>query len=246
MFETPFVSGLYPSIDIMQRTYNESMDKIKAIQSFFSTIVQTTANSKRKIVDPCKIHHTDKSGLYLKMSATRSKLVKTYIEENYATTPKQKLSYVSSYDGSTKTFTFNTQVSFVTATGTDKRITNDEIQTLTMQNLSYKMKLNEAIKNQFKEFITSLQEYHREFYHIGDVIGQLDVIYGKARMAIKYNYCVPVIDDGENDAFVDAKDMRHVLIEHLNNDELYVPNDISLGGPSNDSTSPTWIVTGKQ
>ena len=239
MFETPFVSGLYSSIDIMQRTYNESMDKIKAIQSFFSTIVQTTANSKRKIVDPCKIHHTDKSGLYLKMSATRSKLVKTYIEENYATTPKQKLSYVSSYDGSKKTFTFNTQVSFVTATGTDKRITNDEIQTLTMQNLSYKMKLNEAIKNQFKEFITSLQEYHREFYHIGDVIGRLDVIYGKARMAIKYNYCVPVIDDGENDAFVDAKDMRHVLIEHLNNDELYVPNDISLGGPSNDDTSPT-------
>jgi DNA mismatch repair protein MutS len=51
-------------------------------------------------------------------------------------------------------------------------------------------------------------------------------------LAKTYRYCRPVISQDEfsnNKSFVDAKDLRHVLIEHLNQNEIYVANDICLG-----------------
>jgi DNA mismatch repair protein MutS len=61
----------------------------------------------------------------------------------------------------------------------------------------------------------------------------------QAHIACTYKYCKPVIkqNGGEKAAaaaavaasFVDARDIRHCLIERINEEELYVCNDISLG-----------------
>ena len=59
-------------------------------------------------------------------------------------------------------------------------------------------------------------------------VSLLDVLITKAHIAKKYNYCCPQLKEGEKSFFI-AKQMRHCLIEHLNKNELYVPNDISLG-----------------
>ena len=40
---------------------------------------------------------------------------------------------------------------------------------------------------------------------------------------------MPVIDKTAKKSFLKAKDMRHILIENLNENETYVPNDIELG-----------------
>jgi len=40
---------------------------------------------------------------------------------------------------------------------------------------------------------------------------------------------MPEINDEATHSFFKAKDMRHVLIEHLQQDESYVPNDVELG-----------------
>ena len=59
------------------------------------------------------------------------------------------------------------------------------------------------------------------------------MVYAKASIARKYNYCKPEIINATK-SFVDAKDLRHSLIEHLQQNELYVANDISLGQGSVD------------
>jgi DNA mismatch repair protein MutS len=50
----------------------------------------------------------------------------------------------------------------------------------------------------------------------------------KAFLAKKYNYCRPVIVESEK-SFFSAKSIRHCLIEQLQNNELYVSNDVTLG-----------------
>ena len=50
----------------------------------------------------------------------------------------------------------------------------------------------------------------------------------KSKLAIDFNYCKPVIKKAKK-SFIDSKKMRHLLVEHLNQDEIYVPNDIRLG-----------------
>ncbi len=52
--------------------------------------------------------------------------------------------------------------------------------------------------------------------------------FSKSYIAKKYNYCKPKIVEA-NKSFINAKNIRHCLIEHLQNNELYVTNDVTLG-----------------
>ena len=47
-------------------------------------------------------------------------------------------------------------------------------------------------------------------------------------IAIKHNYCKPEIKEGDK-SYVNVKELRHPLIEKLNVEETYTPNDLSLG-----------------
>ena len=68
---------------------------------------------------------------------------------------------------------------------------------------------------------------------------KLDVLQTKTYIAYKYNYCKPVIYHKSNNSFINATDLRHCLIEHLNKTELYVPNDIILGNEEPVNTGST-------
>ena len=60
-------------------------------------------------------------------------------------------------------------------------------------------------------------------------VTMLDMVIAKAHVAKKYNYCRPYINENKHKSFLKATNMRHSLIEHLQTQEIYVPNDISLG-----------------
>ena len=61
----------------------------------------------------------------------------------------------------------------------------------------------------------------------------IDVIYTKSSIAKQFNYCKPEIVEAEK-SFVEAKGLRHCLIERFQMNELYVTNDISLGDGNSD------------
>jgi DNA mismatch repair protein MutS len=82
-------------------------------------------------------------------------------------------------------------------------------------------------------YMNILNEIEKEYSETLDlcshILAKVDVLWTKCVSAIQYNYCRPVIEKDATKAFVHAKGIRHVLIERLLRDELYVPNDICLG-----------------
>ena len=64
-------------------------------------------------------------------------------------------------------------------------------------------------------------------------ISSVDVLCCKAFLAKTFNYCKPEIDNKVNKSYVNIHGLRHCLLEHLQQDELYVSNDISLGMDTN-------------
>ena len=74
-----------------------------------------------------------------------------------------------------------------------------------------------------------LQEFHDEIQDIVTYVTKLDVVITKAIIAKQYNYCKPTIDVKKKSSFLKATELRHPLIELLQQDETYVPNDIDLG-----------------
>jgi DNA mismatch repair protein MutS len=59
-------------------------------------------------------------------------------------------------------------------------------------------------------------------------IQQLDTLNTKCESASLYNYSKPIIQKNSS-SFLNVKGLRHVLIEHIEKNELYVTNDIELG-----------------
>jgi DNA mismatch repair protein MutS len=82
----------------------------------------------------------------------------------------------------------------------------------------------------YNKILTELDNYQSHIENICDFITYVDLIYTKAFIAEKYNYCKPVIDETDDDkSFVDVKGLRHCLIEKIQQGELYVTNDVRLG-----------------
>ena len=65
--------------------------------------------------------------------------------------------------------------------------------------------------------------------NIVNFITLIDITVNKAYISKKYNYCKPVIKNKSKKAFVNASELRHPLVEHIQTNEVYTTNDIILG-----------------
>jgi DNA mismatch repair protein MutS len=71
-------------------------------------------------------------------------------------------------------------------------------------------------------------EYLIHMEQICRFVSNVDVVLNKAHISKKYNYCCPEIIESE-DSCVSVENIRHCLIEHIQNNEIYVTNDMDLG-----------------
>jgi len=93
-------------------------------------------------------------------------------------------------------------------------------------------------------FMEKLEYIYEEFssilLHYSDFIGELDFIQSCCLVANENGYVRPTIDglgknvdngseDNDNNSYIDVKDIRHPLIEQIQQDVPYVANDICLG-----------------
>ena len=102
------------------------------------------------------------------------------------------------------------------------------------------MALKEIITSVYQTFISQFEEFQEQLEKIIEFITLIDMIYAKATIAKKYGYCKPVLDgtdDSTKKSFVKACDLRHCLIEQLQQSEIYVANDIALGISDSDRIS---------
>jgi DNA mismatch repair protein MutS len=213
--------GVSVELDQVMEKYNKSQAYFNAIYSIFNGIIKSTEQSSTD-TEYVKIHETEKSGLGLLITSKRSLIL------------KQNLISISKNDRIVRIddkFSFNADdVKFVKASGTNLEITFPELTEICKTILHYKGLLNKLIAESYIQVLTKLEYiYLDSLEHISTYVAKLDVLTTKSYIAKKYNYCRPVIDSAATKSGVCAVNMRHCLIEHLQQDELYVPNDVVIG-----------------
>ena len=216
-----FKRGVFDDLDKIEEKYIDLFDQMQCIQHFLGLQIQCHEKKKTKLV---KIHQTEKSGYNLDITKRRALLLK----------PKCKnimeIRYISSYNKETKTYKLALEdLKFTNRSGNNMRI--DSVQLTSIYNglIIYKNKLCGELEFRYKNFIDSLSIFQNEMEKMVKYISLLDILITKAHISKKYNYCCPKIDDNEDKSFFKAKNLRHCLIEQLHQNEIYVPNDISLG-----------------
>ena len=222
-FDVNFINvGVNAELDKYVSDVDDGSNKLESIRYYLNSLVGK--GEKKTKNDFIKIEEKDKAGISLQCTSRRSVILKKQIE---LLNDSVKLQYTNSH-GQIEYFCFNPAVQSAKTTASNVSLTNGEINELCNNITNSKQKMKDLIAHIYKGFITKLQEYEVSFKNLIQFCSSLDVLQNSCYIVVNNNYCKPVIKEGDK-SYVNAKQIRHPLIEKLNTDELYVPNDLSIG-----------------
>lgn len=246
-------------LDNKIKVLTDSRDQLERCRSYLSSIIlnyETNNKSKKSVKKKKNIqedednqdNEDDKSGDYVKINETekknfslvatdrRCKILAEVLAKNNSSSVT--LNYKSSLNNTEKEFVLDIGNNIIeynkqTANGSSKYISSPQIDKLCKNIGTIKVNLIDTITKVYNKILISLDNYQTHLEHICEFVTFVDVIYTKAHIADKYNYCKPNISQREDgNSFVSVKGLRHCLIEKIQQSELYVTNDITIGDGS--------------
>lgn len=225
-------NNIYIKVGINNELDNYKIEhkrKIKILNELIqelNRIYNTSIGTKKVVDNAVKIHTTEKSGISLIITKTRGKYLRGVLDK-----------LIEGGFNIDNVFISNKDIKMISSSGNEDCIESSYINDLCkdIDNLNkLVIEQNELV---FNNILNEFEDNHlQELEEIAEFIGNVDLCCTKAYIAQEYNYNKPIIHIPltDNDkSFVELKDLRHVLIEHLVKNELYVPNDVFLGSETN-------------
>lgn len=246
--------GISLEIDTILRKHKSSITEFEEIREYMNDLMRQ--NEKPSDAEYVKIHETEKSGVSLQITTKRATALKMYmmkqekrlpyISPSPPMPPTQNENVLQEDGGAERKCSSglfgigagsnNSQVvsisdlRFVKTSSSITTIESDRLVTLSRDILNSKDELNNAITKVYLDIIAKfVSELFIELEHVSKYVAKLDVIICKAYIARQYKYCLPTIDSFASKSYVNVRELRHCLIEHIQQNELYVANDVSIG-----------------
>jgi DNA mismatch repair protein MutS len=241
-------NGVDQTLDSKIKTLMDSQDQLEACRSYFSSIIsnyesssKSKKTSKKKPPLSCQddeeeetkeyvnIHETEKNNFSLLATERRCKILDEIIKNSKSVT----LKYYSSFSNVKTDFNLSLELEYNKQSQSKKSISNNQINSLCKNVGLIKVNLIDTVSKVFQTIVKKLQDFQEDVDTISNFITYVDLVYSKALIASKYNYCKPeIVINDSGKSFVRVKDLRHCLIEKIQQTELYVANDINIGDHS--------------
>lgn len=211
--------GVSKRLDDAVEQYESNEEIFMSIRNFFNDIMRSIEKSGSS-TDFVKIHETEKSGVYLQITSRRSQNLKAYLD-----------SYDADVIQLTPSIKFlKKDIRFSKSSGANVDIEFPLLDDTTRKLLHSKEIIQSISTEVYLEILSKFENQHLEVLeNMASFISKLDVLQCKAYIAKNYNYCRPQIEAAASKSFIDARELRHCLIEHIQQNELYVTNDVCLG-----------------
>lgn len=222
--------GLSNDVDVSLNDCLDSHTQLEAITDKLSSII-STVEKQSKCKTFIKIHETAKSDPVLMATKRRTSILRHHIEKLKPTDKVVSVQY-KSHTGILKTLQLDLSSIECGSVGSNKKdeiIFNDLIKDLTTKVQSSIDLLVLNISRFYDKFVETFQENLDSLKEISLYVSSIDTLQCKAYIADKYNYCKPNIKENSEKAFCEFKEIRHPLIEHIQTNEVYVTNDLTLG-----------------
>jgi DNA mismatch repair protein MutS len=175
-------------------------------------------------------HVTEKGNITICATPKRCQIISDFLANSKSKTVTLK--YNSTYHKDERQFQLDiTGIQFTKQTSAKKSISNNQIDKLCKNITCINDNLKEIVTRiYYHDIIPHMETYQEKINSICEFITIVDIAYAKAFIADKYNYCKPeIVQTPDGKSFVDVIDLRHCLIEKIQQSELYVANDIALG-----------------
>tara|TARA_B100000927_G_scaffold291702_1_gene295873 strand:+ start:710 stop:3712 length:3003 start_codon:yes stop_codon:yes gene_type:complete len=212
----------------------DSKEVFEAIRIYLSNILKKY--EKNKEGEYIKIHETSKSDSFLLGTKRRVIILQECLKNHES---KANITYLSKFSKKEEIYTLDLSKLEYIEHGSNKTnmiITSSDIKKMAhgIQNDKEQLinKINQVYNNILREFIIFNDKSKLSI--ISQFIGLLDTAHNRAYNAYNFNYTKPIIEDlNDGKSYFNAEKIRHPLIEQLNQNELYVTNNIELGSKYN-------------
>jgi len=179
-------------------------NELNSINSLLEVEIEkiVTFNSLNIKVTDIKIKFTDMEGYYLEISR---KKFDNYIKEKLPNNYNVKI-----LKGNVKIF-------------------NRDIDKCSNQKIATNTKLISLNKEKFEKFILNIDnKYTQMIEDLINLVSDIDVYQSSALLILKKKYIIPEIIDS-NQTFLEFEGIRHSIIETIEENGIYIPNNLSLG-----------------
>lgn len=204
-----FIKGIYEDIDCDQ-------SKVDGLLSILNDLVARLNENRDGFF---KLEHNERDGYHLVITNKRLTECK-----------KNMVDFECARDGYVFKFgEFNSKP--VSASSTSSKIHHKHFQKISDAITVLQSKLRHKVVEAFQKFIKDFIEHYEECLEkLCSIIGRLDVYSTHAYNAHTFKYYKPQVTPNiDGKSYVNARDLRHPIIERINDKVEYITNDLSLG-----------------
>jgi len=232
--ETNFIRrNLDAELDEISQQLTDNENKLNAIIEYFNGFIRLrekkTSKSADKSMEYVKLNETEKNNFSILLTQRRCKLLEESLPEK-----EQVVCLTYNKD---KQFDFRIGkklFSYDKQTASNYSITDVQITSICKNISSLKTALKQLVLKVYYGFLEKFDDYYVALDVIVNYVTRVDILYTKCWLAKKYKYCKPQLVENHDKSFVNAKGLRHCLLERFSMDELYITNDLVLGEENTD------------
>jgi DNA mismatch repair protein MutS len=217
-----FKKDVYPEIDEIDEEIYKNKKNLDYICERLSKFIDQNNNSNNPL--PVKIEYTDKDNYYIYTTNTRGLKLK----DKFKNLGNQNI--IIKDDDSNVIYTLKPQsFSFKTIKGSACKIELNEIGVISNSLIKLNKSMSFLNQKYWNEYIEkSYKKYNKSLKNICKLISEIDFYSNAAYISIKNRYHKPNITLSDK-SFLDVKEIRHPIIELINDKHEYITNDISFG-----------------
>jgi DNA mismatch repair protein MutS len=194
-----FREGMIPELDEIQKLIGEQRKYFEKEAEKLSLLIDG------KSTDAVKFDHNERDGYFLRTTSKRGEILAKKVGAGYSTR----------------------------LTGANVcRVSSEKLETANLILQDAEFDIQTKVKDYFIKWCESqYMQYHESLCEIIRFISTLDMSMCLGKISLANNYRRPIIGVGEScdsGSFVQFEGLRHPIIEKINQEILYVPNDITI------------------
>jgi DNA mismatch repair protein MutS len=226
--------GINAELDALMNEYQVATEHMNHIHNFLNMVLRSSLNLADD-AEYVKINTTEKMGVSFQITKPRAKVLKQLLDKNeYCGMPcfHKILTQVKPGTIMFKNIMIEYgDLKFKTATTSAEEIVFDQLTNITAKLLKLEHAIERKTSLLYSEFVSNILENvcYAHIDNIVNFVASLDVLQTKTFVARENKYCKPQICADESSSFLKASRIRHCLIEHIQQNETYVANDVEIG-----------------
>ena len=230
-----FNKDIYSELDQIEDEIISAEKMFTVLKDKLSEIIYNNSPNKSTNSELVKIDYNDRDGKYLSLTKKRFDILQQYMKNN-----NNKIIFKNNdiLDTEIKKIietNFNFKEIDIKHDKSNTKISSKFIKKYSNNIILLKEKMKKLANKYYIESLEKISlKYINDLNIISNFVAELDIIKTCAKLSISNKYTKPIINTKHIHSYIKVSQIRHPIIEKIQREVEYVPNDIILGKENSD------------